>query len=226
MPGIGLVIIILFMIPACLLVGLLLSFVFIPLIYIVRRKPCPIGWITRGVLSVITGIILFVSLCAMMIGQELMTAGNYWKDQGAYDFFRMPLEYPYELVMLDDINDAILQTWDNSGYKMLSEDIELVNFGNIWGIRHYYKQGNIVLGEFVPKLYDNSQQSWTSPPESWFVFDCNSGQAQTFKNKTSYLNKLKGLGFEEEPKLLSVRENWDNFWADESNWKHKKIPKK
>lgn len=185
-------------VPICLSVGVLISFSGIPLIYKMRKKVCPIGFLRKSLLSVFFGVFFVFLFLAVIAGLESIHAKDYWKYAGAYDSYRMPLEYPYELRMIDDINDARLNSWAEEDGKV-SKDIS--------GITAYYKRDNLVVGEYVSSKWD----SWAQT--SWFTFDCNTGQVEEFSRKEDYLEGIKNLGFEKEPNLLTVRENWEKYWS-------------
>ncbi|MHC4704124.1 MAG: hypothetical protein ACYTFQ_26485 [Planctomycetota bacterium] len=193
-----LIFLIFIVVPVCLGAGILASFLGIPVIYRIRRKACPIGFAAKSLLSLFFAVLFIFLFLATIACLELRLAKDYWKYPGAYDWYRMPLEYPYELHMIDDINDAGLRSWAEED-GTLSEDIS--------GIRRYHKQGNLVFGQYVSRRIDRP------PHTSWFTFDCNTGHVEKFLEKEDYLESIRMLGFEKEPNLLTVRENWEKYWS-------------
>ena len=192
------IVVVFIVVPFCVGAGILVSFLGIPVVYKMRGKACPVGFAAKSLLSLFFAVLLLFLVLATTCCLELRLSKDYWNYPGAYDWYRMPLEYPYELRMIDDINDARLDSWAKEDGTP-SEDV--------LDIRRYYKQGNLVVGQCVSQRMD-------SPPQtSWFTFDCSTGQAEKFIEREDYLESIRVLGFKKEPKLLTVRENWNDYWS-------------
>jgi len=161
-----------------------------------RRAVIPVLVIGVGLASV-------VLLGLRIIGSR---RSRYWSSQGSYDTYRMPLEYPYELFMIDEIRAAEIRTWPGSG------DMEWIGIRDICWV---CKKENLLLG-----LTSHE----TGEGYIWFVFDCASGKIEKFSTQDEYLRRVAELGFTEEPKLIPLPEFWDSFWADPGNWKGKRVP--
>ncbi len=135
----------------------------------------------------------------IIIFEETKTEHDYWKYQGLRDLWRMPLEYPYELVMADKLDNALIGIWKYAE--------EATGTAPISGISKYYKKEQIIVGEICRHSEDKNKK--------WFSFNCGNGIGVEYKNKKEYLGAIKKLGFEKEPKLLTVRENWNRYWSAE-----------
>ncbi|UCG46978.1 MAG: hypothetical protein JSU94_15945 [Phycisphaerales bacterium] len=192
----GLVIVVL--IPICLIGGVLLSFLVVPLFCPRLRESSVVGFFLKILDVPILAAFLFILFWAVVLVVERNAAKDYWNYQGAYDWYRMPLEYPYELRMIDSIDNAYLASFSAEA-GVASKDISR--------IRRYYKEGFLVLGQC-----DDSCRAEPCRP-SWFIFACNTGQVETFSKKEEYLQRIEKYGFEKEPELLTVKENWGSFWA-------------
>ncbi len=216
MPALGYILIlgIAFAIVATVSFGLaaLFSFGVIPVIYTIRKVPKErqIGCLLRGVLTIVIGIgitgILMVSFVHYSISQSKSDELDFWSNAGEFDFYRMPLDYPYELTMVDVRDKASIGIWSHaSNAPSIKQDIH--------GIRRYLKQGPILVGE-----EDDSRFGGTTN-RNWFWFDCVSGNGMIFTNRQEYITAIGPFGFTNEPSLKTVEENWDEFWTKESNWK-------
>lgn len=149
---------------------------------------------------VISFIICFLTAITLFIG-AVFHSNNYWEFQGYYDSYRIPLEYPYQLSMIDVIDNARLSEWKQP------------NSGNydVTGIKKIFKQDYLVMGQYEA---------------GFFILDCQAKQILTFNDHAEYTQALQKIGFPEEPKLIDLKVFWDNFWSNEANWKNKKVPKK
>jgi len=192
----GLVVVIL--IPICLIGGVVLSFLIVPLFFASLRGSSVGGFFLKILDVPIFAAFLFVLFWAAVLAVERNAAKDYWNYRGAYDWYRMPLEYPYELRMIDGIDNAYLASFSQEA-GVAGKDISR--------IRRYYKQGSLVLGQC-----DDFYREERSQP-SWFIFDCNTGRAETFTKKEEYLRAINKYGFEKEPRLPTVKANWDSFRA-------------
>src|SRR4030042_6792771 len=61
------------------------------------------GHFLKILLTPILGAFFFLLFWAVVLIEERIDSRDYWRHQGAYDFWRIPLEYPYELRMIDHI---------------------------------------------------------------------------------------------------------------------------
>lgn len=169
--------------------------------------------------------IIFAGMVLFGLILEIKDADNYWKSMGFGDWFRMPLEYPYELVTTSLDSDAEIRVWEKDS-TILNE------------VTKYYKDGYFITGEIVPHIskrryvkleYEDVSTNETReefyagqkatkeflakyPEKKWFIFNCSTGIIKEFESHENYLDTLKSMGFEKEPELLSIWENWKLFW--------------
>ena len=71
----------------------------------------------------------------------------------------------------------------------------------VTGITHYHKRENIVVGRI-------SERCFLSDKSVWFSFDTETGIAVEYDTEDEYRQGLESLGFDDEPILLTVEENW------------------
>lgn len=86
----------------------LFSFGVIPLVYTLRKVPKEkrrIGYVWRSLLTVLLGGVMTFSLVRAYVRWDIVESRtaelDYWGYPGQFDYYRMPLEYPYELAMID-----------------------------------------------------------------------------------------------------------------------------
>lgn len=203
------VIVALFLVPVCFIGTMILCFLFFVLPVLIKKsKPASSGkpriW-KRIFLS-----LLFSFLCAIVIPIGLLLLGggivwidsmdstDYWKYNGSMDYFRMPLEPPYELVMVDIIDNASIQIWqDSSG-------------GQLWDITCYEKRGALMFGETSKDHFASER-----PPEEkeWFIFDLSNGDKILFQNEDEFVAALHDKGIVEF-NLKTVQQNWNEYWEN------------
>ncbi|MBN1817229.1 MAG: hypothetical protein JW828_07690 [Sedimentisphaerales bacterium] len=161
---------------------------------------------TRISIGFIVFLFLFLMATYILEYKDIERGGHYWKSQGYYNRYRMPLEYPYELSMNDIIDYGKIKTWPGSSKEPSWK---------VFDIRKIYKQGNLVLGKSEDRMGKES---------FWFIFDCGTDREEIFQSEEEYSKKLKSLGFTKVPELVTLEEFWNSFWSNPKNWKGKKIP--
>jgi hypothetical protein len=200
-------VLLLYMIIAAILgfaAGAVLAFVVIPLYKRFRR---PNAWLQRRQFIKAYGLVQMLvvllgtttaavaSVAALTVGLtlwELQYEDDYWMAAGMYDYWRWPLEYPYQFEAVDDVDDAHLCVWGDGGGTLVA------------GVTAYRKSGSILIGEF------NSGDS----EHRYFTFDCTSG-AVAYLDDSLFrveLQKLQPGDDGERPELTPVGEQYYR-WA-------------
>ncbi len=131
---------------------------------------------------------------------DIADSGDYCDSTGFGDWFRMPLQYPYELVTTSIDYDADIRVWEEKRSIII-------------GILRYHKREAIIVGEY----HDRSLplRPLDTPPDIlWFTFDCGNGELHKYESKEDYLLGIAGLGFSSEPQLGTIRQNWRKYKCD------------
>ncbi|OGV61497.1 MAG: hypothetical protein A2283_12745 [Lentisphaerae bacterium RIFOXYA12_FULL_48_11] len=175
--------------------GLLLSYVAIPIYYrlfgIAEEKRRIIGFKKFG-LSVLFTIVFVPSMCGLGIYLMERDVDNYWESQGAWDFWRMPLEEPYELVMIDTMDQVGISKWKDGSYI-------------VYGIQKYEKRGQLVLGYYERKPFNPDEKGW-------FLFDCATGKAEEYESEQALEKISAKRGFSPPIQMKTISENWSLYW--------------
>lgn len=186
--------------PYGFIIGLLLSLVGIPALHRIRNTPkdkrC-MGVrrrlrISAAFASVFVVVVLGDALFRMYKDQD-----DYWRYEGAFDFYRMPLEEPYELVMIDSLDKASIGRWQES------ESL-------IWGIIRYERRANFLIGETT----DESFPDRNSRPTGWFIFDLTSGHLYKYRSLSELREEAPSHGIQPPFAFTSIKDNWDHYWAN------------
>jgi hypothetical protein len=127
-----------------------------------------------------------VFLSAYMMEKDL---DDYWKSGGAWDWWRMPLEYPYELIAVGTTETGSIMEWETGNQ-------------HVYGVTKFYKKGNLIAGEA------------SSYQGTLFIFDCSNGTAFWYDNETEFREAMIKLGFDKETIFLTVEENMDLYWKE------------
>jgi hypothetical protein len=183
--------------PVGLILGLLLSFIGFPLFHKLRKTPDGIK--KAGCLKKILAAFLFtVVFVPTIIGLGLWLSykdqNNFWEYQGAFDFWRMPLEEPYQLVMIDTIEQAGISKWQDGS--------SIIN-----GIAKYEKRGSLIAGYCERKTFKPEKAGW-------LLFDCVTGKAEFFASEQLLTETCEKRGFSPPIQMKTIRENWILYWQD------------
>lgn len=158
----------------------------------------------RILVSFVITIVIPVSFMLLIVCMDCMHGSNYWRDDGSFDSFRVPLEPPYELTGSSYM--AQIQIWqDRHGFQLGS-------------ITHYEKREYLIFGE-------TSHDAWPSEniPEhkEWFIFDLSNGEKTIFQDESEFIAALSDMGIV-DIKLKNVWQNWNEYW----NNPHRKVNEK
>ncbi|MHC4585076.1 MAG: hypothetical protein ACYS3N_11130 [Planctomycetota bacterium] len=185
------------LIPIGFIIGAFLFFGGIPFIYWILKVPKEkrrIGLLWRFLLTIIFPVIFVPTMCVVGIYLMEKDTDDYWKSKGAWDYWRMPLEEPYELSMVDTMDDASIGKWKN-GRSI------------VWGISKYEKRGTLVAGFCEKKQFRGKQNKW-------FIFDCTSGSIEEFKSEEEFHQACETHGFSQPVNMKTIKENWALYWKD------------
>lgn len=183
--------------PIGFLIGACLFFGGIQLAYWLFKVPKEkrrISLLWRFVLTIVFTVIFVPTMCAVGIYLAEKDTDDYWKSQGAWDYWRMPLEEPYELSMIDTMDDASISKWKNGG-------------SIVWGISKYEKRGKLVAGYCEKKRFRGNKNKW-------FIFDCGSGSIEEFKSEEEFLRACESSGFSQPVNMKTIKQNWILYWND------------
>ncbi len=196
--GIGFIMIfwLIFLTPIGVVIGAILSFVVPVLYYEIRRTPPEKR--RRGLLfhcgfTVVFAMLFAPSVCGLLFFLASVGSDDYWNYEGAFDYYRMPLEPPYQLSMTDTLDDAGIFKWKERS-------------GIVWNITKYEKRGPLIAG------FREEERTSREPP--WFLFDCRNGKAFKFVDEKSLNRACAENGFAPPLTMRSIRENWDSYWKD------------
>lgn len=147
----------------------------------------------RKAVSIVAGsLIAFLSLSGILGYWFFYLPNDYYRYAGDFDYYRMPLDYPYELSMIDMIDCATISVW--------KENTSLMG-----GIRDYQKRDNVIIGT-------TSISCRSAERTGWFSFDTRTGDVVTYFSPEEFKAAARLIYPNEEIKLLTVRENWDLHW--------------
>jgi hypothetical protein len=207
------------LVPVGLVIGGLVMFPGLPLYWRIRSIPkeCRrFRWKHALILpaTVIAIQILATAGFAFFMIQEVRYSDDFYKSQGLTDWWRLPLDYPYEILFIDVTDHGSIQKTDCKGK---AGDADPADFPEVqpqlFDVRAYYKKGPLVVGY----IYEDEWRSYEKTKHRdtvWFSFDCSTGESLTYGSREDYVQGLGRLGFTEEPELVPVREQLDRYWAE------------
>jgi hypothetical protein len=180
-----------FLIGACLFLG---GIKFAYWLFKIPKEKRRISLLWRFVLTIVFTIIFVPTMCAVGIYLMEKDTDDYWNSRGAWDYWRMPLEEPYQLSMVDTMDDASISRWKNG--RVI-----------VGGIIKYEKRGKLVTGFCEKKQLRGNENKW-------FIFDCTSGSTEEFKSEEEFLHACETHGFSRPVNMKTIKENWALYWKD------------
>ena len=180
-----------FLIGACLFFG---GIQFTYWVFKVPKEKRRIGLLWRFVLTIVFTVIFVPTMCAVGIYLAEKDTDDYWNSKGAWDYWRMPLEEPYQLSMVDTLDNAAIGRWKKGG-------------SIVWGISKYEKRGILLAGCCEKNQFSQNENKW-------FIFDCASGSAEEFESKEEFLQACETHGFSQPLNMKTIKENWALYWKD------------
>jgi hypothetical protein len=184
--------------PAGLLLGAVIMFGGIPLYYRLRRVPRElrkIRFFARAGLTVLFAVCFTAVLCAISIYNIESSSNDYWQSQVGWDSWRMPLDEPYELYMINSMESASIRRWQASN-PIISDVIR------------FEKRGPLVAGET-----GISRSKTDKTVLGWFLFNGSSGQCTTFASFEDFSRACAAAGFSAPLHARSVKEQWYLYWG-------------
>ena len=183
--------------PIGLILGLLLSFIGFPVFHRLRKTPIEkrkTGWLRRLLVAFLFTMLFIPTICGLGLYLSFKDQDNYWEYHGAFDFWRMPLEEPYQLVMIDTIEQAGISKWRDGSYI-------------VYGILEYEKRGQLVAGYYEHKPFKPEEKGW-------FLFDCVTGKAEDFRSEQLLTEACEKRRFSPPIQMKTILENWTLYWDD------------
>ena len=180
-----------FLIGACLCLGWVQ---FIYWLFKVPKEKRSINLLWRFILTIVFTVIFVLTMCIgiyLIIGID---TDDYWNSQGAGDYWRMPLEEPYELSMVETKNHAAIAKWKKGG-------------NIVSGISKYEKRGTLVAGFCEKNQFRHYEKKW-------FIFNCASGSKEEFESEEEFLQDCETHGFSQPVNMKTIKENWTLYWKD------------
>lgn len=182
-----------FWIPICFVGTLILcSFIY---------KPEKFRIAKRILLSFLAAIVIPVSFVLLIVCIDCMHTNDYWRHQGNFDTFRVPLEPPYELVGSSSM--AQIQIWQDDSYSSVQ----------LGSITCYEKRGYLIFGETCEEFIPSRR---TEQDKGWFIFDLSNGNKEIFENKEKFVEALTNRR-NGNIKLKDVFDNWNEYWKNPRN---------
>ncbi len=196
-PGKVLIFLIIIFTPVGLVVGALIMFAGIPLFYRLRRTPVGqrrIRFMAKLGLTVLFTLAFVSLMCIINIYDIKKDVDDYWKSRGGWSYWRMPLGEPYELCMVDTMEQGYIGTWKQDG-SILDNIVA-------------FEQHDTLLAGATRTVVSGEQDE----DVGWFLFDCGNGNLQVFTTLAEAQTVWYRSGFVMPAKMKTVREHWYYYW--------------
>jgi len=179
--------------PVGLALGAALVFAGRPLYYRIRHVPRSerlMTWKRTCGLVLMCGCAFTLLICGLNFYDMFSDADDYRKSKGGWRFWRLPLGEPYELRMVDAMEQGSIAAWKQA-------DVIVAD------ILEYDKQGSIIAG---------MTRGQGALGNEWFLFDCTTGQVKRPKTFAELEQESRSAGFSRPLHMETVRTHWYRDW--------------
>jgi len=179
--------------PIVLVLGAALVFACRPLYYRVRHIPRSerhMTWKRTCSLVLACGCAFTILICGLNFYDMFGDADDYWKSKGGWHFWRLPLEEPYELRMVDSMEQGSIAAWKQA-------DVLVAR------VLEYDQQGSIVVGV---RAGDSARQL------EWFLFDTKTGESKRYQSRRDLEQESLSRGLALPLQMETVRTHWYSDW--------------
>lgn len=163
-------------------------------LFFTRSRP-NIGWGKRILLTLLITSVISVGVISFCVVDHINCTKDFWRCEGQFDYYRMPLLYPFQLEWTDTLEWASLSQWRHSDSSC-----------DICHISEIYMGNQIIAGQ-----YD----------KGYFIADSKTLQVSTYPEKTEFTQALKNKGLIDEPQMIPLQDMWDEYLKNKSAWKKK-----
>lgn len=133
--------------------------------------------------------ILFIGSFICVNAISFKDSGSFEKDPGSGDYWRVPLSYPYQLTIIDGLDQAAcLSKWDPNNSMMSCE---------LSGITEIVSMGKVVAGKASGGI---------------FIFDQANGGLIRIEKIDSLKVMLAKLGIHELGEMKTTRKYYEEYW--------------
>jgi len=146
-------------------------------------------------IMVIAGIASF-GISVLSVPYSFWQEGDYWKYEGAYDYWRVPLGHPYQLACGDVTENCWIDKWEES--ESYSPDL-------VSGINEVTQVDSIVIGLGRPTMTEDLTVRW-------FALNAITGDLQFYPDGNSFASALDSLGLDSIPRLKSIHRFIRDYW--------------
>ncbi len=200
----------LFVIPFQIIFAIIVGVVFgaivgywcAPIYYRIRRNSPKNRELKQKRIARIVRYIIALGLSGIILSSwynDMQNLEDYNKSSGWADWYRWPIEYPYEMTMMDPSDGADLSEWGEQGKTYLN------------GITRYGKINHYIIGKAI----------LTNLPKDtllWFTFHLQQENLILFDSQNELRDSLIDIGIEELPEMIPITEHYNRFlYTNESN---------
>jgi len=172
------------------IIGCILSLFFLVIFLFLQRKEkskktlIKKYWVRFIIIIFCFSTILSVVSTGFVVHDIESVNDDYWKNDGGWEFYRMPLEYPYELYLNSAFTYGSLEEW--KGHTIYTD-----------GITAFFIHEHTMFGT----LHDNR----------YFIFPFKKGRIEIISSKVSYKLRLKDYGINDAHRFEPVRKHFSRF---------------
>jgi len=175
--------------------GSIIGYFFLPIYDIIRKVTPEHRFLRQTRMALLSSYFIASSL----IGIIFLTAynweqdlGDYYRAEGSEEWYRWPVEYPFEMNTTHSPDGAYLSKWGDQRKTYLK------------GITHYNKIDSYIIGKATPRNTPKGIQKW-------FVFHLKQEDLIFFDSWDEIKDSLPNIGFKKTPEVLPIMEHYNIF---------------
>ncbi len=129
---------------------------------------------------------------------------DFFTYDGFRDWWRLPLVFPYDLVMIDTLDSANLTRFKGGDVQDPNHSSEQLQGPQ--DITRFSFDRHFLIGRRGPVWWDKNR------PLDWFIFEFRTEKLTIYSSESDMLQAAVAGGFTGDPGLKSVRERMDEYW--------------
>jgi hypothetical protein len=142
-------------------------------------------------IPILAAIGVFLTMIFGCGGYWIYCGNDFECDRGFGDYFRIPVQYPYQISAIDSLDQGCLDVWAENNSTI------------VCGITDYAVKDTVMVGK-LGASFGNLVHA-----EQWFSVNLGTGELVRYSSEQAFLIACRELGFAGVPEPKSIRTHFE-----------------